>query len=86
MQTQLIAVGNSKGIRLSKALLAQCGIENNVSLKVTDEGLLISPVRSSRQGWEKAILSENEGTPDKDMPLLSALPNTFDDTEWTWPR
>lgn len=86
MQTQLVAVGNSKGLRLPKALLAQCGIEDTVSLKVTDAGLLISPARSPRLGWENAILAERACDPEVDMQLWAALPNAFDDVEWTWPQ
>jgi antitoxin MazE len=86
MQTQLVPVGNSRGIRLPKAMLAQCGIEHSVDLKVTEQGILISPVRSSRQGWEDAVRAENKHGPNADMEALSALPNLFDDAEWTWPE
>ena len=85
MQTNLIAVGNSKGLRLPKAILAQCGIEDRVSLKITQEGLLISPVRSPRQGWEERIKEECRSSTDTELSDFSEISNTFDQDEWTWP-
>lgn len=85
MQTNLIAVGNSKGLRLPKAILAQCGIEDRVSLKITQEGLLISPVRSPRQGWEERIKEECCSTADAELNAFTEISNTFDKEEWTWP-
>lgn len=85
MQTHLIAVGNSKGLRLPKTILAQCGIEDTVRLKVTDEGLLISPVHSPRQGWEEAIKTASCPQVREDATGFMELSNTFDAEEWTWP-
>lgn len=85
MQTNLIAVGNSKGLRLPKAILAQCGIEDRVSLTVTQEGLLISPVPSVRDGWEERIKEACGAATDTDLSAFVAMRNTFDQDEWTWP-
>ena len=87
MQTHLIAVGNSKGLRLPKHLLAQCGITDAVTLTVTTEGLLIAPAQNARSNWEERIAAEaahTQGVSAAPLHALASLPNAFDDEEWTW--
>ncbi|MDE5879199.1 MAG: AbrB/MazE/SpoVT family DNA-binding domain-containing protein [Desulfovibrio sp.] len=88
MDIPLIPIGNSRGIRLPKALIAQCGFGDMVSLTVTDEGLLLSPVRQGRATWEKALLSSPAGTPPAapEFQEFDQLGTSFDATEWTWPK
>jgi len=61
---QLIQIGNSKGIRIPKALIEQAELENKeLELKLVKEGLLIKTVSQARQGWQEAIsaaLKENK--------------------------
>lgn len=85
MYTNLIAVGNSKGLRLPKAILVQCGLEDRVVLKVTEQGLLISPAYAQRQGWEESIKAECGSALDEELDALAAVNNAFDDEEWAWP-
>ena len=53
---QLIKIGNSQGVRIPKALIAQAqlaGVE--LTMKVVDEGLLLVPTKRVREGWSEAI-------------------------------
>ena len=53
---QLIKIGNSKGIRITKALIEQADLENKVlELEVVNEGLLIKTRKRARQDWHEAI-------------------------------
>lgn len=53
---ELVQIGNSKGVRIPKALIEQAGLEGSaLELKVVRGGLLIRPVRQPRQGWDEAI-------------------------------
>ena len=84
MQTPVISIGNSKGLRIPKAILKQCGIEDMVDLQVTDTGLMISPVKKVRAGWEEALKLD---PPDHgEFGTWQALDNAFDADEWTWPE
>ncbi len=85
MRTQLTAIGNSKGIRLPKAVLAQYGIVDAVDLTLTEQGILLSPVRAVRAGWEDAILTEG-ADPAAEFREFEALGTAFDGAKWTWPR
>ena len=81
MTTHLIHIGNSLGVRIPKAILAQVGFEEGISLKikVVDQGLLISPVHSKRQGWAEAF----EKAP-KSPLIMGDFANQFDENAWEW--
>ena len=54
MQTHLITIGNSKGLRFSRAILEQCGIKDDVELDVKNSEIVIkASSRKPREGWGK---------------------------------
>lgn len=82
VRLELTRIGNSRGIRIPKPLISQCGLGDVVELRVTPEGLVIAPHRTVRQGWKQAF---NASLPTKEKLLLSnASPNTFDADDWKW--
>ena len=82
----LIKIGNSQGIRIPKPLVEQAQLENReLSLEVTQEGLLIRPLKQPRQDWpEKIRLSlEKNGQSEKlDHDLLGTKLTEKNDWEW----
>ena len=83
VRTEIIRIGNSRGIRIPKPLIEQCGLEGTVELSVENHRLVISPGRHLRQGWTAAF--RNAGSPKGDELLLEAVgPNEFDRKEWKW--
>jgi antitoxin MazE len=61
MKTNIVQIGNSKGIRIPKTLLEQMQFEKSVEFQVTPEGLLLRPVQEKenvlpRAGWEEMSL------------------------------
>jgi antitoxin MazE len=63
MRAKLVRVGNSRGLRLSKAIRDAVGIKDSVNLVVEDGRLVITPMGrrySPRAGWAEAIDKENE--------------------------
>lgn len=88
MDIPLVPIGNSRGVRLPKALIAQCGFGDRVNLTVTDEGILLSPVKNDRSGWEEALIAspiqvEAEAHEFQDFAQVES---GFDSSEWTWPQ
>lgn len=81
----LVPIGNSLGLRIPKAILAQLGfkLDTDLIFKVIDEGLLVSPTQHIRAGWAEAFKSACE---DQKEPLLMEeyLANHFDEDEWEW--
>jgi antitoxin MazE len=82
MQLELTRIGNSRGIRIPKPLIEQCGLGDVVELRVTAEGLVIAPHHARRHGWKQAFSSANAAK--EEMLLESAAPNAFDDEDWKW--
>lgn len=82
MKTRLIRIGNSRGIRLPKPLLAHAGLSEEVDLQVQDGSIIISRTSPPRSGWAEAatILGQQHG----DKLLDQYRPTNFDKTEWTW--
>jgi antitoxin MazE len=88
MRTKLVRIGNSKGIRIPKAILQQAGLADAVELRVVGENVVISSTRRKRRpraGWAEAIDAENAraGPPPVDAELES-LVNEWDEDEWRW--
>lgn len=55
MKTSLIAIGNSRGIRIPKTLIEQCGLQNEVELDVRNNAIIIHSLKPARLGWDKAF-------------------------------
>jgi antitoxin MazE len=81
LRVQLTRIGNSRGIRIPKPLIDECGLGETVELRVTTEGLVIAPHRTPRLGWKQAFDSNHAAAEE----LLAELPaNRFDREEWKW--
>jgi antitoxin MazE len=55
MELSVISIGNSKGIRLAKALLERYHITDKVELVLEKGYIVLKAKRVPRQGWEKAF-------------------------------
>ncbi len=55
MEASIIKIGNSKGLRLPKTILDKYHIKDKVELILKNGYLIIKPVKTPRQGWEKAF-------------------------------
>lgn len=54
----LIKIGNSQGIRIPQPLIKQANLQDNeLEIQVVDNGLLITPIKKTRQGWEEQFKS-----------------------------
>ena len=53
---KIIQIGNSQGIRIPKPLIALANLEGKeLEYVVMDSGLLITPEKKVRMGWENDI-------------------------------
>jgi antitoxin MazE len=52
---KLTKIGNSRGVRLPKALIEQAGLIDEVELTVRDGEIIIANHRHPRQGWAEAM-------------------------------
>jgi len=82
MLVSVIAIGNSKGIRLPKTILEQLGVSDKLDLEVENQQIILKPVVAEpRQGWGKSFTEM--GARNDDALLLSDShdPEAF---EWEW--
>ena len=81
MKIELIRIGNSRGIRIPKPVIEQCGFGDRIELLVEQGRLIIAPDRSPRRDWKEAFA----GASKQDPLLLEPFdPNEFDAREWAW--
>jgi len=80
---KLIPIGNSKGVRIPKALLQKYGLKNSILIEETDKGLLLRSKEEGKLSWEdtyKIMADEKENWDDFDTTLLDGLED--DDFEY----
>ena len=83
MKIKLISIGNSKGIRIPSSVIKQCGLGDELEMRVENGVIMLAPVRSVREGWSTAF--EKMATAGDDAPLVpDTLQNEFDAEGWTW--
>ena len=51
---KLVAIGNSRGVRLPKAMIEQAGLGADIELEVIDGAIVIRSHRPVRAGWAEA--------------------------------
>lgn len=82
MRQELIRIGNSRGIRIPKPLIAQCGLGDVVELRLTKEGLVVAPYRAPRSGWKEAFADSDLSN--QTLLLGTGSNNAFDKEGWDW--
>ncbi len=59
MEIQVIQIGNSRGIILSRAILERYNIQNKVQLELRKNHINITPVNETRKDWDKSLTVMN---------------------------
>jgi antitoxin MazE len=80
MESAIIKIGNSKGLRLSKTILEKYNIKDKVELILEKGHIILKPIDSPRKDWEQEFKRMSEYGDDK---LL--MNDVFDDEnleEW----
>lgn len=84
MQLAIRSIGNSKGVLLPKALLAQVGLDEDSAADVFVENgaiVLRKPMKQARSGWAEA--AQAVGATGEDSLLMGEFGNA-DDADLTW--
>lgn len=82
MKATIRKMGNSQGVLIPKAILAQLGLENEVEMEIVNDTLVLRrPRQAPRQGWAEA--SRKIAADGDDTLVLGELPNA-DDAELKW--
>jgi antitoxin MazE len=73
---KLVQIGNSKGVRIPKALLQKYGLSDSLVLEETEQGILLRKKQQNKFSWEetfRAMAKEGEDWSDLDSTLLDGL-------------
>lgn len=81
MKVQLVAIGNSKGVRLPASVIKECRLGDELDLRVENGAVILSRARRPREGWDAAFAKAGED--EADAMIETPTPG-FDETEWTW--
>ena len=85
MKVSVIRIGNSRGIRLPKAILEQLHVSDSLELEVENQQIILRPLPCApRQGWDQAFRKMHEEGQDT---LLMPGPEASEATEgfeWEW--
>jgi antitoxin MazE len=84
MRARIIRIGNSRGIRIPKAILEEAGLSDEVELEVVEEGLMVRAIVPSRQGWEDRFRAMSEAGDDELVDAGPVEASAWDEEEWEW--
>ena len=76
LEFKVVAIGNSRGVRLPKTVLDKYAIGDAVVVEQREEGLLLRSKRDRRLSWEetfRAMAHEREDWSDLDATLNDGL-------------
>ncbi len=83
METKLVTIGNSQGVRLPKAVVEACGIalDQPLTIEVRERSIVLSLARPARAGWADAA---RESAGEREDLWGSLAPGNVADGDWTW--
>jgi len=82
VKAHLIQIGNSRGLRLPKALLEEAQLGDEVDLKAEPGCIVIRSTRRARTGWAEAARQMKERG--DDLLLDPPASTRFDREDWKW--
>ena len=80
METAIIKIGNSKGLRLSKTILEKYNIKDKVEIILETGQIILKPIEEPRKDWEAAFDKMNKEGDDK--MLMNDVFNDESFEEW----
>lgn len=80
METAIIQIGNSKGLRLSKTILEKYNIKDKVEIILEEGQIILKPIETPRKNWETAF--EKMSKEGDDKMLMNDVFNDENFEEW----
>jgi len=82
MKATIVPIGNSKGIRIPRAILEQCHFTGEVNLEVRGDTLILKSInKKPRHGWDEAFKMMHAKGEDK-LLLEDTLDLNIKDWQW----
>jgi antitoxin MazE len=80
METAIIKIGNSKGLRLSKTILEKYNIKDKVEIILEMGQIILKPIETPRKNWDVSF--EKMHQEGDDTLLLTEVFEDEDFEEW----
>jgi antitoxin MazE len=84
LKVKIIKIGNSRGIRLPKAIIDQYQLNDEAALETGKDGIVIRPLNNPRAGWEAAFKEMKRVGDDRLLDAESGVSSDWDEKEWEW--
>ena len=84
LKVKIIRIGNSRGIRLPKAIIDQYQLTDEAELETRKDDLVIHPLNNPREGWETAFKEMKRAGDDRLLDADSETLSEWDEKEWEW--
>jgi len=84
VKTKVIKIGNSRGIRIPKAILEQCHLSGDVELEARGDHLVVRPSAKPRAGWDEAFEAMAERGDDRMVDGDTFVETSWEKDEWQW--
>ena len=81
-KTHIIRIGNSRGIRVPKALLDEAQLPEEVELRAEPGRLVVESAHRPRDGWADAARRMHASGHDRLLDKMTAT--RFDERDWKW--
>lgn len=82
MKTTIVPIGNSRGVRIPKAVLEQCHIEKEAIMEVEKGAIVIKPAKKKpREGWED-YFKQMRKLKEDDLIISDNIDLDMKDWEW----
>ena len=82
MKSRIVQIGNSRGVRLPKALLDEAQLADEIELQAAPGRIVIRKANRPRAGWAAAARLMHERSEDELLDPPTAT--HFDEKEWKW--
>jgi len=82
VKSKMIKIGNSRGIRIPRAIIEQAGLTDHIEMVVQGDQIIIRSSSKPREGWAElfsALVKEYE-----DEKLDDLILTAWDEQEWEW--
>jgi antitoxin MazE len=84
MRSKLVRIGNSRGVRLPKAVIEHAGLRDVVDIEFEDGAVIIRCGDRPRAGWAAAFARISAAGDDALLDAGRLGRTRFDDEEWEW--
>ena len=84
IKTNIVRIGNSRGIRIPKSILEQCHLSGEVELETRGGHLVVKSAQKPRQGWNEAFQAMAQRGEDALLEGNVLIEASWEKEEWEW--